>query len=332
MSVLILYWVILFTTYFAASKLRQHRERFSFLPHITMGIVYAIVLVMGLRMGVNEQVIGQLRSIGFQALVITIACVSGSMFAVFGTRKLMGMNRFGDLQGCAAENPSAEERAQNSVQRAEMENELKSTLTILAFVVLGVLLGLFVLRRQSIDFLTAFDSFSGTATSVLLYIMVALVGFDLGLSGKVAACFKAVGIRAFAFPLAAIIGTLVMGALSGRLLGFSAREGLAISAGFGWYTYAPAVIANAGPEYAVASAVAFLYNMIRETASIVLIPVAARRIGYLEAVSMPGISSMDICMPIIERSCRQDTVLYAFLIGFMMNIVTSVGVPLIMRI
>lgn len=145
-------------------------------------------------------------------------------------------------------------------------------------------------------------------------------------------CFKAVGIRAFAFPLAAIVGTLVMGALSGRLLGFSAREGLAISAGFGWYTYAPAVIANAGSEYAVASAVAFLYNMIRETASIVLIPVAARRIGYLEAVSMPGISSMDICMPIIERSCRQDTVLYAFLIGFMMNIVTSVGVPLIMQI
>jgi len=72
--------------------------------------------------------------------------------------------------------------------------------------------------------------------------------------------------------------------------------------------------------------------MIRETASILLIPVAARRIGYLEAVSMPGTSSMDICMPIIERSCRQDTVLYAFLIGFMMNIVTSVGVPLIMQI
>ncbi len=103
-----------------------------------------------------------------------------------------------------------------------------------------------------------------------------------------------------------------MDALSRCLLGFSVKEGLAISARFGWYTYAPTVIANAGPAHLITSALAFLYNnMIRETVSIVLLPVFAKHIGYLKAISMPGISAMDICMPIIERSCRQDKAIYS---------------------
>ncbi len=336
MFILIFYWAILFAAYSAASKLRHRREKFTFLPYATMGTVYAIVLIMGMQMGANDQVTGQLQSIGLRALVITIACVGGSMLAVFGTRRIMGMDRYGNLRGRAEEPlreaPGNKNQEDKDRSKSQMHGELKSTLSILGFVLVGSLFGIFLLRKQSADFLSDFSEISGTATEILLYIMIALVGFDLGLSGKIAGYLKAVGIRALAFPFAAIAGSLVMGAPAACLLGFSAKEGLAISAGFGWYTYAPAVITNAGPEYAAAGAVAFLCNMIRETASIVLIPTAARRVGYLEAASMPGISSMDICLPIIEHSCRQDTVVYAFLIGFMMSIAASVGVPLVMQL
>ena len=82
----------------------------------------------------------------------------------------------------------------------------------------------------------------------------------------------------------------------------------------------------------IAGTVAFVHNVIRETASIILIPLCAKRIGYLEATAMPGISAMDICMPIIERSCREDTIIYAFLTGIFMNITASIGVPVIMGI
>lgn len=68
----------------------------------------------------------------------------------------------------------------------------------------------------------------------------------------------------------------------------------------------------------VASAVAFMYNVIRETAGIILIPVLAKKIGYLEVTGMPGVAAMDMCIPIVERSCRHDTVVYSFAIGLMM--------------
>lgn len=265
MLVLILYWVILFTAYFIASRLRKHRDRFSFLPHLTMGIVFAIILIMGMRMGNDEQVIGQLRSIGLRALIVTIACVGGSMLAVFGVRKIIGMDRYGNLHGSSDSKLPVKETTHPAGQKATTKGEQKSTLAIIAFFIIGILIGVFALRRASDNFLVSFDEISGTATSVLLYILVGVVGVDLGLSGEVVVCLKAVGIHAFIFPLAAIIGSLAMGTLSGYFLGFSVREGLAISAGFGWYTYSPVVIANAGPEYAVASAVALLCNMIRET-------------------------------------------------------------------
>ena len=73
-------------------------------------------------------------------------------------------------------------------------------------------------------------------------------------------------------------------------------------------------------------------NADREVTGIILIPVAAKKIGYLEAASIPGIAAMDVCIPIVSRSCRSDTVIYSFAIGVIMCMVTSVGVPLFMGV
>ena len=75
-----------------------------------------------------------------------------------------------------------------------------------------------------------------------------------------------------------------------------------------------------------------MHNVIREVTGIILIPVAAKKIGYLEAASIPGIAAMDVCIPIVSRSCRSDTVIYSFAIGVIMCMVTSVGVPLFMGV
>ena len=91
------------------------------------------------------------------------------------------------------------------------------------------------------------------------------------------------------------------------------REGLAISAGFGWYTLAPSVISGAG--HAVAGAVSFLHNVLRETLGIILLPLAASKIGCIEAVTLPGTCAMDVCLPIVERSCSAETLPYSFTTG-----------------
>lgn len=59
-----------------------------------------------------------------------------------------------------------------------------------------------------------------------------------------------------------------------------------------------------------------------------IVPFVARYIGFIEAACMPGSPSMDVCLPIIERSTNSTTVVYAFLNGFLVSGTVPILVPL----
>lgn len=334
MKQLLIYWGFLAVGYILGSKLRYVAGKFEFVQKLMMGAVYVLVVIMGLRMGVNEQVTSNLGSIGLQSIVITVFCVGGSMLGIFMTRKLLKIDRYGNLQKESDEEINYENNAAEEKQESSDDNKLdiKSTVVILALVAGGMIFGAFAIAGMIPDILPVFDMITNKLLTIFLCVLLLIVGFDLGLSGNVAANIKAVGVRAFAFPFAAVLGSLVFGVISGLFFGFSVKEGIAISAGFGWYTYAPSIIAGAGAQYTVASAVSFMHNVIRETSGLVLIPILAKKFGYIEAVGVPGVAAMDVCMPIVERSCRADTVVYSFAIGLVMCVATSVLVPLVMGI
>lgn len=334
MKQLLIYWGFLAAGYILGSKLRYVAGKVEFVQKLMMGAVYVLVVIMGLRMGVNEQVTSNLGSIGLQSLVITVFCVSGSMIGIFMTRKLLKIDRYGNLQKESDGENNDETDAADEKQESSDDNKLdiKSTVVILALVAVGMLFGAFAIAGMMPDILPAFDVITNKLLVIFLCVLLFIVGFDLGLSGNVAANIKAVGVRAFAFPFAAVLGSLVFGVASGLFFGFSVKEGIAISAGFGWYTYAPNIIAGAGAQYTVASAVSFMHNVIRETAGLVLIPLLAGKFGYIEAAGIPGVAAMDVCMPIVERACKADTVVYSFAIGLVMCVATSVLVTLVMGI
>lgn len=333
MKLIVLYLSMLCVGYFIASKHRDKKSQFGFVPSLTMWVIYVLVFIMGMKMGVNEQVTSNLGIIGLQALVITVFCIGGSMLAVFGARKMMGMDRYGNLTGkdpveIRGEEEEKEKETEGFDGNVAGNSDLKSTVIILALTAAGLLAGCFGIARYAQESIPQFNDVSGDVMVVLLCGLLFLVGFDMGLAGNVFRSIRAAGLRIMVFPFVAIAGTLIFGAASSVLFGFSLKQGLAISAGFGWYTYAPTVIADAGAQHIVASAVSFMHNVIRETAGIVFIPVIAKKFGYLESTTVPGVAAMDICMPIVERSCRQDTVVYSFAIGLTMSIAGSVLVPL----
>ena len=149
------------------------------------------------------------------------------------------------------------------------------------------------------------------------------VGLDMGLSGTILTYLKEAGLRVLLFPVAVILGTTVAGVIISMIFSeLSVAESLAIGYGFGWYTFAPISIANAG--FMMASAIAFLSNVIRELGGIVLVPLLAKKIGYIEVATLPGVASMDVCLPIVERATRQDIVVYSFIIGFSEGVLVPV--------
>lgn len=326
MKLLALYWSFLVIGYIIAWQLAKRDIKFQWIQPAMMGTIYVLCLIMGLRMGVNEQVTSNLGSIGLMSLVVTVFCIAGSMCAIFAVRKIFRMDRYGNLIKARSE------VSDDAVSASDDEGgvDLKSTFIILALVAAGMITGALLIAKCFSDILPAFDNVTYYLLIVLLCVLLFFVGFDLGSTGTVFASLKKVGFRVAAFPFAAVAGTLLVGTASCMVMGFSMKESMAISMGFGWYTYAPVVIAGAGQQYMIASAVSFMHNVIRETAGIVLIPILAKKTGYLEATGVPGVAAMDVCMPIVERSCRPDTVVYSFATGLLMCLVTSIGVPLVM--
>lgn len=158
--------------------------------------------------------------------------------------------------------------------------------------------------------------------------ILGIVGFTMGLTGEITEHLKHVGIKVIVIPLLAVAGSLAGGALYGVLSSLTVREGMAVSAGFGWYTLAPGLITEAG--HTVAGAVSFMHNVMREVLGIIGVPMFARVFGYLECTAVPGVCAMDICMPIVERSTRSDIIVYSFMTGLFMCITVPVLVPILM--
>jgi uncharacterized membrane protein YbjE (DUF340 family) len=89
---------------------------------------------------------------------------------------------------------------------------------------------------------------------------------------------------------------------------------------------APVLIMESG--HLTVSAISFVHNLTRELLSMLIVPFVARYAGYIEAACMPGSPSMDVCLPIIERSTNSTTVVYAFLNGFLVSGTVPILVPL----
>lgn len=317
MGYVALYMGVLAFGYFLGSKLRDKKEKMGFLDALTNFCVSLLVFVMGIKMGSNEEVIANLGTIGIQSVVITVVLAVITIVGVTMARILLGMNKYALTRAQQEQlgemgNGSDDGNGQNG-EEAEGGSNLM-TILILAFTVIGLILGYFVVRNSA-GLMAAFDASNGHIMTVGLCLLMLSIGLGMGLDGTVLTYLKQAGFRVLVFPVVVIAATTVGGFVVSLIYkDLSVGESLAICYGFGWYTFAPIAISNAG--YVMAGAISFLHNVIRELAGIVLMPILAKRIGYLEVASIPGVAAMDVCLPIVERVTRQDIIIYSFLIGF----------------
>ena len=76
------------------------------------------------------------------------------------------------------------------------------------------------------------------------------------------------------------------------------------------------------------SAICFMHCVIREVVGILLIPTCAKHLGYIECYCLPGASSMDVCMPLVEKATNSTIAVYSFING----VVLSASVPVLVSI
>lgn len=191
---------------------------------------------------------------------------------------------------------------------------------LLASVVIGVACGKFLIPQVMVPGLSSISHW------VLLFVLFG-VGVELGHTSGLLARLRRVSPAALLLPLTSGIGSLLGGLAAGLVLGLGVYAGLAIGAGFGWYSLSSVIIAEfSGPDLA---ALAFLTNVFREIIAIIAMPLLFRLRFGLAAITPGGATTMDTTLAIVSKVADDETTLIAFYHGVTLSMLVPLLVPLL---
>ncbi|MFG6667228.1 lysine exporter LysO family protein [Halomonas sp. HNIBRBA4712] len=267
--------------------------------------VYLILFLMGVGLAGLENLTGQLARLGGSALILF------AITAVFNLAALGWLSRRLALKAGAS--PALENAPTSKL--AALQGSLMLMLTVVIGVVVGALLAPFVGRGM---FATA-----DTLAEWALYALLALIGCQLRNSGMglKQILLNRLGL-AIALTLAA--SSLLAGLVAAPLLSLTLTQGLAMAAGFGWYSLSAILIGDQlGP---LLGGVAFFNDLARELLAFILIPLVIRRHAAL-AIGYGGATSMDFTLPVIQQHGGVACVPVAVVSGFLLSLLSP---PLIL--
>ncbi|MEM3672872.1 MAG: lysine exporter LysO family protein [Candidatus Bathyarchaeia archaeon] len=151
-----------------------------------------------------------------------------------------------------------------------------------------------------------------------LLLLLFVMGFAFGADKQTAANLRKTGWKIFIVPLSIAVGSILGGLVGGYILGINLAGSMAVSAGFGWYTLAgPLVGQFFGAEF---GALSFAANFLRELFTILAVPLLVKA-GKYAPIASGGATAMDTTLPVIVRYCGSESLIIAFLSGFMLSLI-----------
>ncbi len=303
----------------------------SSISFIETAMICVLIFIMSTRIGANDEIAGNLGTIGVYGLLSTVTIFITTVLVTYITRKLLGFDAKGKITGKTVipDSETPEEDIENIKPAGDSGSGKpkidKMAVFIVVFVILGLICGRFLVNKIFSSY-EDFESAVAMMLKISLSVLMFFVGFEIGIDESGGGDFRAAGLKVLFFPVTTLAGAILGGLVLAFIIPVTLRESLAIASGLGWYSMAPVLIMGSG--HLTASAISFVHNLTRELLSMLIVPFVARHIGYIEAACMPGSPSMDVCLPIIERSTNSTTVVYAFLNGFLVSGTVPILVPL----
>ena len=281
------------------------------------GILRALLLSMGLRMGQDREIVSSLGSIGLLSSLVALVTVAGTVAAHLSFAPVYrALSGDGVFRGPSAATPSSRGPGGKLLSLAV---RLRHPFFLLGFVAAGAALG----RILPVVGVVA----DGTLSGWILYAMLFVIGIQMAPSGARA-------FRSFASPLVVLVPFVtVLGTLAGALSLVVLKDpspgtALARGAGVGGYSLSGVLIAELGTP--ALGAAAFLSNLLRETLAFFLIPLLAFA-GRPEAgIGVGGATSMDVTLPLIEDAWGPAVVPLCLAHGFVLSLAVPFLVPLFM--
>ena len=144
-----------------------------------------LIFTLGAELGANEEIVASLGVIGLNAFLITAAAMAGSLLAVHILRKyILKLDKHGQPAGSA-------QTQEKHGEKVKVDHTL--TLLIVFTVALGMVLGHFVLPD-------ALAVHCGQIIQLGLYLLLFLVGLDLGRQEGMLSSVRQAGLRVVLAP------------------------------------------------------------------------------------------------------------------------------------
>lgn len=287
----------LFTGYFV--RVAQSRAILPRLNSISMLLLYIILFIMGMKLGVTDNILKEFLRIGVDFAKITVVLHLCNfavlmLYDVFHQRRVKGDSHI-------------------DVGSLFDKHILFSIIKLLGTVVIGFVIGYSCNEHAiSINYDTL-DLISTTSLVVLIFV----VGMMLGNSPDVS--MKSILLNREGLTLSVIftLSSLAGGVLLWWLWDYNLVKMLGISSGMGWYSLSSVIIARAwGP---IDGSIALFVDLSRELAALVLVPVLMRRFPAT-AITQPGATSLDCSLPIIQKAGGIAVVPLTLSFGFLVNL------------
>lgn len=250
---------------------------------ITMASICLLLFILGLEIGGNEELLGNLPTMGLTALIVTVLAVLGSVvLARLFTKKDEMVSAAGATETTSAEQPTG---------------GLRDSLIIVGCFVAGVLVALAGWLPEDLPM--------GQITTWGLYVLLVCVGFGLGMDEGFFASLKTLPVRSLLLPLVTIVGSLAGGLLAWWIVSLmhttapGLADTLAVTSGFGYYSLSSVLLDEArGPMIAT---IALASNLLRELLTLLTAPLLRRWFGPYAVIASGGATSMDTTLPVAVR-------------------------------
>ncbi|SHF23600.1 Uncharacterized membrane protein YbjE, DUF340 family [Modicisalibacter ilicicola DSM 19980] len=267
--------------------------------------VYVILGLMGVSLTGLDNLGGQLARMGGQALLLFLIITPINLLA------LGWLSRRSRLR--AGHSPVVADAPTSKL--AAMLGSLALAGVVALGVVAGVVLG--SLGWESVAALAE------QLAEWVLYVLLALIGCQLRNSGM---SLRQILLNRHGLAIAMTVAasSLSAGLLAAPLLDLRWNEGLAMAAGFGWYSLSGILVGDQlGP---VLGGAAFFNDLARELLAFLLIPLVIHRAAPL-AIGYGGATSMDFTLPVIQQHGGIACVPIAVVSGFILSLLSP---PLIL--
>jgi uncharacterized membrane protein YbjE (DUF340 family) len=173
----------------------------------------------------------------------------------------------------------------------------------------------------------ALSSNLDTVLTAVLCLLLFVIGVDLSQNGNIVSEIKRMGARLLLVPLLIAAGSIVGALVVSLLIGLTPQYGMAIGAGFGWYSLSSVLLAPI--SFGEIGIMALLANVLREMLSIVMLPFVVKYLGKTAAVAPGGATTMDTTLPFVVKYAGSEMSILSLVSGVILSLLVVFLVPLI---